>query len=91
MKQALERHIAEGEPYSPQLVMNAIVEVGGMITAPLLSMFVIPAAYMLLQRAQHDRFVRPEPLALFDADPGASHDLAPLRRLRLYVARDILC
>lgn len=38
LKQALERHIAEGEPYSPQLVMNAIVEVGGMITASLLSM-----------------------------------------------------
>jgi copper/silver efflux system protein len=27
--------------------------VGGMITAPLLSMFVIPAAYLLLRRRRH--------------------------------------
>ena len=27
--------------------------VGGMITAPLLSMFVIPAAYLLMRRSRH--------------------------------------
>jgi len=33
--------------------------VGGMITAPLLSMFVIPAAYLLLRRARRDPAARP--------------------------------
>jgi Cu(I)/Ag(I) efflux system membrane protein CusA/SilA len=33
--------------------------VGGMITAPLLSMFVIPAAYSLMRRRQLARHIRP--------------------------------
>ena len=32
--------------------------VGGMITAPLLSMFVVPAVYLLLRRAERARFNR---------------------------------
>ena len=31
--------------------------VGGMLTAPLLSMFVIPAAYLLMRRRRHDKTV----------------------------------
>jgi Cu(I)/Ag(I) efflux system membrane protein CusA/SilA len=34
--------------------------VGGMITAPLLSMFLIPAAYLLMRRPRPDRATRPE-------------------------------
>ncbi|MPZ46504.1 MAG: CusA/CzcA family heavy metal efflux RND transporter, partial [Betaproteobacteria bacterium] len=93
LKQALEKHGDEGEPYTSQLVTRAIVEgavlrvrpkamtvaviiagllpimwgsgtgseimqriaapmVGGMITAPLLSMFVIPAAYLLMRKSR---------------------------------------
>ena len=38
-------------------VMSRIVApmIGGMITAPLLSMFVLPAAYLLLRRPRPDR------------------------------------
>ena len=35
--------------------------VGGMITAPLLSMFVIPAAYLLMRRRREGK--RPSPAA----------------------------
>lgn len=93
-KQAHQKYVDEGKPYTPQLVLRAIVEgavlrvrpkamtvaviiagllpimwdsgtgseimrriaapmVGGMMTAPLLSMFVIPAAYLLLQRRRY--------------------------------------
>jgi len=39
--------------------------VGGMLTAPLLSMFVIPAVFLLIRR--------PEPLPLPPQDPRAVH------------------
>jgi Cu(I)/Ag(I) efflux system membrane protein CusA/SilA len=39
--------------------------VGGMITAPLLSMFVIPAAYLLMRRPRQSRRVS-NPFRLFD-------------------------
>ena len=98
LKQALEKHVEQGEPYTLELVMRAIVEgavlrvrpkamtvaviiagllpimwgsgtgsevmqriaapmVGGMITAPLLSMLVIPAAYLLMRRPRRKRAV----------------------------------
>ena len=91
LKEALEERIRKGEPYTAQLVREAIIEgavlrvrpkamtvaviiagllpimwgsgtgsevmqriaapmVGGMITAPLLSMLVIPAAYLIMRR-----------------------------------------
>jgi Cu(I)/Ag(I) efflux system membrane protein CusA/SilA len=100
LKQALQEHVDRGEPYTPQLVMRAIVEgavlrvrpkamtvaviiagllpimwgsgtgseimqriaapmVGGMITAPLLSMFVIPAAYLLMRKPRGERNAGP--------------------------------
>jgi Cu(I)/Ag(I) efflux system membrane protein CusA/SilA len=34
--------------------------VGGMITAPLLSMFIIPAAYLLMRRPRPERPIQPE-------------------------------
>jgi len=34
--------------------------VGGMLTAPLLSMFVIPAAYLLMRRRQLKRDFQPQ-------------------------------
>jgi hypothetical protein len=44
--------------------------VGGMITAPFLSMFVIPAAYLLIRwRAQHR-----ERIALHGIDPRITFD-----------------
>ncbi len=96
LKQALEKHGDEGEPYTSQVVTRAIVEgavlrvrpkamtvaviiagllpimwgsgtgseimqriaapmIGGMITAPLLSMFVIPAAYLLMRTPRDKR------------------------------------
>ncbi len=36
--------------------------VGGMITAPLLSMFVIPAAYYLMRRPRKERHATPQPI-----------------------------
>jgi Cu(I)/Ag(I) efflux system membrane protein CusA/SilA len=34
--------------------------IGGMITAPLLSMFVLPAAYLLLRRPRPEKPVNPQ-------------------------------
>ena len=34
--------------------------VGGMITAPLLSMFLLPAAYLLMRRPRHEKPIQPE-------------------------------
>ncbi|MBN3764328.1 efflux RND transporter permease subunit [Burkholderia sp. Ac-20365] len=102
LKGALNRRLADGEPFTEAVLLDAIREgavlrvrpkamtvavvlaglipimighgagsevmqriaapmVGGMVTAPLLSMFVIPAAWLLLQRrrarrASHERF-----------------------------------
>ena len=39
----------------------AVPMVGGMITAPLLSLFVIPAAYWLMRRRQADAATQPYP------------------------------
>ena len=98
LKQALDKRIDQGEPYTVEMVRGAIVEgavlrvrpkamtvaviiagllpimwgsgtgsevmqriaapmVGGMITAPLLSMFVIPAAYLLMRQPRRKQSV----------------------------------
>jgi Cu(I)/Ag(I) efflux system membrane protein CusA/SilA len=41
--------------------------IGGMVTAPLLSMFVIPAAYLLLRRSRGRRAARPGSVALYSS------------------------
>jgi Cu(I)/Ag(I) efflux system membrane protein CusA/SilA len=46
--------------------------VGGMITAPLLSMFVVPAAYLLIRRRERRR----EPLARHPTQPGITYAAA---------------
>ena len=42
---------------------------GGMVTAPLLSMFVVPAVYLLMRRKRQTNASRVEP-------SGASHEAA---------------
>jgi hypothetical protein len=42
----------------PGAASIAALIIGGMITAPLLSMFVIPAAYLLMRRTREGRATR---------------------------------
>jgi hypothetical protein len=48
--------------------------VGGMITAPLLSMFVIPAAFLLIRRREMRRRLRLRAFRPLLADPAAQLD-----------------
>ena len=57
---AILRRPVPGKGRSSSEVMQRIAApmVGGMITAPLLSMFVIPAAYLLMRRAREPEVYR---------------------------------